>query len=413
MRPRADRLLPALLVLAACVWAALSRDVLGDYDEDRLHNENAGPAVAALGRLELGQALDAHPLMGLVSTVARAPASALGHALGGESLSYRLGALVCLLALGAVALALDRGLAARGAGPGPRLLAGGVLLLNPLVLGALEAGHPEEILGAALCTGAVLAALDGRRTLAIVLLGLALGTKQWAVLAVVPVVWALPDRRVRALVLTGLVAAPLALPAILVDLERHRDDAAEIAATTRVYPQSTWWPVARGYDLDVDLGGGEQLALRPRELPAGLDRGVTSLLTLLLLLPAWLVAVRRGRLRDEALALLGALLLARCAVDPMNLDYYAVPAFAALLALTVRRTGTVPAPVVLVALAPAVVFGDTLHGWTAFAAFAAWLAVFAGALAGARALQGRAAGPGAGLRVPVVQAGGWKNAAEM
>ena len=39
---------------------------------------------------------------------------------------------------------------------------------------ALEIGHPEELVGGALCVGALLAAARDRATLAAVLLGLAL-----------------------------------------------------------------------------------------------------------------------------------------------------------------------------------------------------------------------------------------------
>ena len=46
---------------------------------------------------------------------------------------------------------------------------------NPLTLRALEVGHPEELLGAALCAGAGLAALATAARLAGLLLGLALG----------------------------------------------------------------------------------------------------------------------------------------------------------------------------------------------------------------------------------------------
>jgi uncharacterized membrane protein len=66
---------------------------------------------------------------------------------------------------------------------------------NPLMLQALSIGHPEELLGAALCVGAVLAALHKRPWLAAVLLGLAVGNKAWAVLAIGPVLLALDQRR--------------------------------------------------------------------------------------------------------------------------------------------------------------------------------------------------------------------------
>ena len=71
----------------------------------------------------------------------------------------------------------------------------GLCAANPITLRALDIGHPEELLGAVLCAGAVLAALRGRATLAGVLLGLAMANKAWAVLAIGPVLLALPERR--------------------------------------------------------------------------------------------------------------------------------------------------------------------------------------------------------------------------
>ena len=62
---------------------------------------------------------------------------------------------------------------------------------NPVTLRALELSHPEELLGAALCIGAVLAALWQRPYLAAILLGLAMANKAWAVLAIGPVLLAL------------------------------------------------------------------------------------------------------------------------------------------------------------------------------------------------------------------------------
>ena len=80
----------------------------------------------------------------------------------------------------------------RPAARGMRGGRGALCLVNPLTWEAIRLGHPEELLGGALCVGAVLAALRGRTLPAAVLLGLALATKQWAVIAVLPVLAAAP-----------------------------------------------------------------------------------------------------------------------------------------------------------------------------------------------------------------------------
>jgi hypothetical protein len=56
-------------------------------------------------------------------------------------------------------------------------------------------GHPEELLGAVLCIAAVLVAMRGRAVWAGVLLGLAIANKEWGLVAVGPVLLALPRER--------------------------------------------------------------------------------------------------------------------------------------------------------------------------------------------------------------------------
>ncbi len=72
--------------------------------------------------------------------------------------------------------------------------AGLLCVVNPLTWEALRLGQPEELLGGALCVGAVLAARRGRTIGATVLLGLALvlATNWWAVLDPVIVLAAIP-----------------------------------------------------------------------------------------------------------------------------------------------------------------------------------------------------------------------------
>jgi len=92
-------------------------------------------------------------------------------------------------------MALGRLAAERGASQAVQGIVTGLAVINPVTFRALHWGHPEELLTAALCVGAVLAALRNRQIVAAVLLGLALASKQWAVLAVLPVLLAAEDRQ--------------------------------------------------------------------------------------------------------------------------------------------------------------------------------------------------------------------------
>ena len=70
-------------------------------------------------------------------------------------------------------------------------------IVYPLTFKAVETGHPEELLAAALVIGSAVSAATGASWRAILLLGLALATKQWAVIAFFPILMALPAHRVR------------------------------------------------------------------------------------------------------------------------------------------------------------------------------------------------------------------------
>jgi hypothetical protein len=89
-------------------------------------------------------------------------------------------------------------------------------------------------------------------------------------------------------------------------------------------------------------------------MPWGLTRSAGQLVTGALALGAG-IAVLRGRTKrievPAALALLAALLLARCFLDPQNLGYYAAPALAALLAWEGSRRRGLPVVSILACVA--------------------------------------------------------------
>src|SRR4051794_25439759 len=183
---------------------ALATGIGTDYPMD------AGPAISALARGDVHAFVSTPVQMGPLSILLRAPFAALA---GPDSIwAYRLGALVCLLAL--VGLG---GLVARRAGAGAGLLAATLLIANPVTYEALHLGHPEELLGAALCVAAVLLAAE-RPVAAAVALGAALATKQWALIAIAPVLLAAPHHaRVRVAAIAAGTAAAVIVPVALAD----------------------------------------------------------------------------------------------------------------------------------------------------------------------------------------------------
>jgi len=172
------RWLPVVAMLGLCVGGLELASRVGEYESD------AGPAVNALISGNLHRFLAVQPLMGGFAVLAQAPfAFAAKLAGAGELGTYRAGVLACLLAAAAVGLGLVR---ERGLRPEAELVVPALAVLTPASLVAVRDGHPEEILGGALCIAAML--LAGRRAVwAGVALGLAVATKQWALVAVVPV----------------------------------------------------------------------------------------------------------------------------------------------------------------------------------------------------------------------------------
>lgn len=385
---RVRSVLPLAVVAAASLALAYRWGSPGDYVED------AGPAIDALRRGDLHRFFAEQPLMGSFSLLLRAPLAALAHALGaGEPGAYRLGAAVCVLAGGLLGLELARTLRRRGAPAPAQLTVAALCLANPASAHALQYGHPEEILAGALCVGAVLAAGRDRPLAAGALLGLALSTKQWAVLAVLPAALAAPGRRVRLVALAAAVAVASTLPLYLGDPQAFAHQASLASNTSglpRVSPTNVWWPLAHERVVRV-LDGVAARAVPVRELPERVNDLTHPLIVLLgLVLPA-LLALRRRRAGgraplDAAPTLLALLLLLRCALDPVDIGYYHAPLLLALLALDAGFGRGLPLLGMLAATGWWAIFQHLLRPERAAPACAAYLAA-AAALAAYLALR--------------------------
>jgi hypothetical protein len=339
MAPRArELLLPAVAGVAGALflaWLGLKTMAFSDYEHE------AEPALFALRDGDVGLFLDLLPSYG-GSLVLRSPFALLPELWGGGDLAlYRSMAVPCLAAGVVLGVFLWRRAGQRGLG---RKAAWAALLLcavNPLTLRALEIGHPEELLGGALCVGAALAAASRRPLLAGALLGLAVANKPWAVLAAVPVAIIAPEGRWRLLGMAGLVSVAVLGPLALAGsaaVERTTEAARDAGQIFQ--PWQVWWFL--GDHGQVVMG---TYAEKPgyRAAPGWIGEVARPIVVLVpVLLSLALVRALRARPWQDGLLLLALVLLLRCVLDPWNVVYYELPFLLALTAWEVHARRGVP-----------------------------------------------------------------------
>jgi hypothetical protein len=315
-----------LAVASASVWLATKTTTTGDWSID------AWPAVRALADGHVGDYLSAKTMMGPFATLVQAPFATLSSS--SELEAYRWASLPCLLALGLLGIYLATIARRRGAPPLTQLLIGALCLLNPLTLQALEGGHPEELLTGALAVGAVATAAQGHRGRTAILLGLAISSKQWAVIAVLPALMALSDRRLRVGLVAAMIATVLMLPGLLAAPGSFSSVQSSAAHTGRIVtPWSIWYPVATVTTEHYRVGTSEFVA-HVHEGPPFVGTLSHPLIVLLALVLPLALALRRQGLSlsgGDAMALLALLALLRCVLDPVDNLYYHEPLLLALL----------------------------------------------------------------------------------
>jgi hypothetical protein len=319
----------------AAAWIAFATSGLGDYPMD------AGPAVDALAHGDVGGFLGTHPDMGPVSILLRAPLAAIAGA--GEFAAYQWGSLACLLAAGVLGVYLASLARARGAGEVTQLVIAGVCVVNPLSVSALEAGHPEEVLTAALLVGAVAVAWQGHVGRTALLLGLAVACKQWALIGVLPVLMALPEHRLRAALGAGGIALALILPGILASPGEFFETQRSLAVETQyVTPWSAWYPGSAATTQAVPELGASVDVHHASDLVARISHPL--ILVVALAVPLGLALRRRlfSLTGAEAMGVLALLMLARCVLDPVDNLYYHEPFLLALLGWDALSTRGLP-----------------------------------------------------------------------
>jgi hypothetical protein len=319
----------ALLAVAVMSWTGLVGFAWTDYDRE------AAGAYLALSHGDISGFFASIPAYG-GALIVRAPFAGVTALLGGGELAiYRAVSIPCLLAVAWLALAIVRRMGRRGCPASSRAIVLALCVANPVTFRALEIGHPEELLCAVFAIGAVLTAADGRTIVTGLLLGLALATKAWAVLAIGPVLLALPARRLAALAIAGAVAAVVLAPIVLFAPHVAALTTAATSTGTAFQPWQIFWFL--GDPGHVVLGGdgvpkpwGYRVA--PEALLPLTHPFIAALVVPATLAWAWL---RRGDARaggEQLLALLALLFLLRCVLDPWNNVYYALPFLLALTA---------------------------------------------------------------------------------
>jgi hypothetical protein len=322
-------------------WLGLYGFAWNDYEAE------ARPAFDALVGGHLREFLALAPAYG-GSLVERAPFALLPGLWGGGALAvYRMVALPCLLASMMLGVWLTARMRSQGRSALARAIVLGVCVANPITLRALELGHPEELLGACACVAAVLSAgqsVDGRdrSLLAGALLGLAIANKEWAILAVGPVLLALPPGgRARCLVSAAatavVVLAPLALMSSGGFVASTRTIAAP-GASAIFQPWQLWWFLGHHGALVHGLYGTPKPGYRIG--PAWTGAVSHPSVLLVGLAPAVALWPRsRGRALPEqdALLALALVLLLRCLLDTWDAVYYPLPFLLALIAWEAER----------------------------------------------------------------------------
>jgi len=329
---------PALLFATAGVWAMSFIALYGFGWND--YSVEVAPAYGALTSGHLWTFLQLAPAYG-GSLELRAPFALLPGLWGGGQVAvYQSVSIACLIAAALFGLWLLARMRTLGHDRLARATAMGLCVANPVTLYALQLGHAEELLGAVMCVAAVLAAQNGRVGWSGVLLGLAIANKQWAVLAIGPVLVALPGQRVRALLYAGAIAAAFYVPLLLPSLVGQRGGAGGSAGTavtqtasgTIFQPWQLWWFLgAHGHTVLGSFG-----VRKPGyRTPPGWIGNIPHPLIVALAVPVTALAWRRGR--GDALLLLAFLFALRFALDTWDTVYYPLPFIFALLAWEIEH----------------------------------------------------------------------------
>jgi hypothetical protein len=354
MTGRARSLAPwavaAVIGAVAMIWIDAWMISLNDYGFE------ASPALNALLHGDFSSFLTLAPAYG-ASLELRAPFALVASISGGGQLEiYRASAVPCGLAAAGLGVWLVMRMGRRGSGLLARLCVLGVCVLNPITYKALAFGHPEELLGGALCVAAVLCAERDHPAWAGLLLGLAIANKEWALVAAGPVLVALPTRRPTAILVAATTAVALLLPIVLAAPGGFAGSTGRLATQTgdTFHPFQVWWFLGPRIHWIPAMAGS--IPKGARDTPAWLA-GRAHMLVVGVSVPLTLLYHRSRQPSPSPLLLLALLLLLRCVLDPWDIAYYPLPFIIALVSWeSVSAAPRAPARSILATLATWIVF---------------------------------------------------------
>jgi hypothetical protein len=327
MRARLRELWLPAVVAGACGAGLMALGMLSPAFSD--YELEAEPSLQALREGDIEGFLTLAPVYG-GSLIMRAPFALLPNLWGGGDLAlFRSMAVPCVLAGAIFAVYLWRRAQQLGQSAATCWIALLLVAGNPLTLRGLEIGHPEELFGGVLCVAAALSAGARRPLLAGVLLGLALANKQWALIAVVPLLAILPDRRPRMLAAAGTTCLLVMLPLLLGGSAVETTKAVAQDGGLIFQPWHIWWFLGEHGETVTGIFGSYP---DHRNIPTWLA-GHERQLVVAIVLGTSLMLLPRVRRRGwpDGLLLLAFAFQVRCLVDTWNVSYYAVPLVIALV----------------------------------------------------------------------------------
>jgi hypothetical protein len=182
----------------------------------------------------------------------------------------------------------------------------------------------------------VLLAIRGHSVAAGLALGVALATKQWAWLAVLPAMIVVP-RRARFLLMAAGTFALFTVPMLIGDPGRFMAQIHHYGLPGNgVTPANVWW--VYGHEAGIDLTGAGFRGATTYALPDWLGRISHPLvISVALLLTAAYWRRRRERDATDVLALVALIFLARCMLDPLTYSYHHLPFVMALISFEALR----------------------------------------------------------------------------
>jgi hypothetical protein len=341
-RFNARALVLAAVLVAAAAAIAFTRPQGADYAnfdcQLRQPCEDAQPVIDDLISGNFAALWREQGLLGPVSLVWRAPFAALAS---GTEARYRLGCFACLLVLAAAALLIASEMRRRGKRDWQIALVALFMVVNPMVFKALDFGHPEEALGAALMVIAAVLAIRGRAVAAAVAAALLLANKLWGVLALVPLGLALPRSAWRQAAVAFVLVLALVYGPVAVGAPDHFHDAVTSASKLGAVggtasKTNAWFFLMKPapFSRITAIKGGSPVYEHALGLVLPSPWVKIAHPLVILLAVAMGVLWWRARAPDPAdlLLLLAAIFLLRCILEPGNHSYYHLPFLICLIA---------------------------------------------------------------------------------